>query len=323
VALPNPSLLDIDSDDLVALQLNLDYRQRKALAPDFARRVGQFAATLGVTAPNGVLGGMLAAELEDRGYARLGAVLSPGAVADVLAHFAQRPVFGAHIHAHSDGIAHTLEELESTMPFACFRQQDVVTAPHVLEIANDPTILDAVGSYLGCPPTLYSMNAWWSFPRPGGAAVITQGFHRDEDDLKNCVLFLYLTDVGADGCHEYIRHSHNPQELKRRLGGQDVDALFQGIGYREERAYRELLGALIDPIEGNAGEGFLSDPDGLHRARQPETDRRLIVWLRYGLHRNRAYIQDKLWPVPRARVAGRLPDTARARFVNRLVVEPE
>ena len=103
-----------------------------------------------------------------------------------------------------------------------------------------------------------------------------------------------------------------------------LDELFDGNGYGpgREDVYRALFGHLIDPIGGKAGDAFLTDPDGLHRASHPTKQRRLIVWLRYGMHRNCAYARDLLQPVPRSAVAGRLPETPATRFVNRLVVSP-
>ena len=336
----NPSSLAIDTDDLVALQLRLNFHQRKIFAPQFAARVNQMAAALGV-APSDLAGGSdLAAALRDVGYARLGPILPENAVKEVIAHFSERPCFNAHVVAQSDGRESRLEDLASRAHFGSYRPTDVITAPHILELANDPRILDAVGDYLGCVPSLYSMNAWWSFPRPEVGEVITQKFHRDEDDFGNCVLFLYLTDTDEDGCHQYIRYSHRLDELRRRVavqgrvsidlpGGRKFDVtpgleeLFEGNGHDRDDVYTTLLGDLIESIEGAAGDGFLTDPDGLHRAKHPIGKRRLIVWLRYGMHRNCSYVRDLLWPVPKEAVAGRLPDTAAARFVNRLVVVPD
>jgi hypothetical protein len=281
----------------------------------------------------------LVAPLHDQGYARLGPTLPRDKIKDVLAHFDGRPCFNAHVAAQSDGIGSHPDDLAGRAHFGSYRPEDVVTAPHILELANDPRILAAVGNYLGCVPSLYSMNAWWSFPRPGFGTAITQNFHRDGDDFKNCVLFLYLTDTFDDGCHEYIRYSHDLDALARHIGrpapfaielgdekklnvSEGLDELFEGTGLGRDDIYQTLLGDLIEPIAGAAGDGFLTDPDGLHRATHPLHKRRLIVWLRYGMHRNCAYARDLLKPVARAQVAGRLPDTPIARFVNRLLVKP-
>jgi hypothetical protein len=335
----NPSSLSIDTNQLVVHQLHLGYRERKIFAVDFAGRVNQVAELLGVGDFDRTAGADLAAPLHEFGYARLGPLLSPNAIKDILAHFAERPCFNAHVVAQSDGIGRHPEELADRSHFGSYRAADVITAPHILELANDPRILSAVGSYLGCVPSLYSMNAWWSFPRPGFGTSTTQNFHRDCDDYKNCVLFLYLTDTFEDGCHQYIRYSHDPDLLARhfghrgrftveRVGGEKLnvseglDELFEGAGYGRDDVYKTLFSDLVEPIAGAAGDGFLTDPDGLHRATLPTNKRRLIVWLRYGMHRNSAYVQDLLLPVPRREVVGRLPDTLAARFINRLVVSP-
>ncbi len=335
----NPSALAIDTDYLVLHQLRLGYRERKIFALDFAQRVNQLAELLGTGRFDPSAGAEIAAPLHDQGYARLGPLLSPTQITDLLGYFAERPCFNAHVVAQSDQVEARPDDLAGRAHFGSYRAHDVIMAPHVLELANDPRILDAVGNYLGCVPSLYSMNAWWSFPRPEFGTGITQNFHRDGDDYKNCVLFLYLTDTLDDGCHEYIRYSHHPDTLAQHFAGKGrftveladgeklavsdkLDELFEGTGYGRDDVYRTLFGNLEERIAGAAGDGFLTDPDGLHRAAHPMHKRRLIVWLRYGMHRNCAYVRDLLQPVERARVAGRLPDTPTARFVNRLVVSP-
>ena len=187
----NPSSLAIDTDDFVTLQIQMSYRQRKAFAPEFAKRVNVMAEMLGVGAMNMGPGTPLADGVRDFGHARAGSLLSRVQIGDILTHFSDRPCFNSHVVAQSDGKASTVEELATHAFFGSYRQDDVVPAPYILELANDPRILSAVGNYLGCVPSLYSMNAWWSFPRPGQDAAITQKFHRDEDDFKSCVLFLY------------------------------------------------------------------------------------------------------------------------------------
>ena len=335
----NPSALPIDADNLVLTQVRLAYRQCKAFARDFAGKVNQMTDLLGVTRPDAAPGADLAAALDEFGYARAGSLLSSTQIKDLLDYFAERPCYNAHVVAQSDQIGRRADELATAAHFGSYHGQDVVVAPHILELANSPRILSAVGAYLGCTPSLYSMNAWWSFPRPESGIAVTQAFHRDLDDFKNCVLFLYLTDTPDDGRHEYIRYSHDPDTLSRYLGkigkltieranGQKLlvtdglDELFDGHGYGRDDIYGALFPKLVEPIAGVAGEGFLTDPDGLHRATLPMTKRRLIVWLRYGMHRNSAYVRDLTQPVPRAAVAGRLSDTAESRYINRLVVDP-
>lgn len=335
----NPSALAIDTDYLLLHQLRLGYRERKVFSIDFAQRVNQMAELLGAGTFDPAAGAEIAAPLHEQGYARLGALLSPHQINDLLDYFAERPCFNAHVVAQSDQVEARPDDLAGRAHFGSYRAHDVIMAPHVLELANNPRILAAVGNYLGCVPSLYSINAWWSFPRPEFGTGITQNYHRDGDDFKNCVLFLYLTDTYDDGYHEYIRYSHDPDKLAAQFGRKErftvelpdgeklavsekLDELFEGTGYGRDDLYRALFPELMDPIAGAAGCGFLTDPDGLHRAAHPMRNRRLIVWLRYGMHRNCAYVRDLLQPIERARVGARLPNTQFARFVNRLIVSP-
>jgi len=94
----------------------------------------------------------------------------------------------------------------------------VLKAPRLLEALNDPALIDLIEQYLGCVPTLYSLNAWWTFPADKPEMTNVQFFHRDTDDWRFLTLFLYLTDVGPDGGpHEAIPGSHSIDGMKRRL----------------------------------------------------------------------------------------------------------
>ena len=56
-----------------------------------------------------------------------------------------------------------------------------------------------------------------------------------------------------------------------------------------------------DIMEGCAGTGVLMLPSGFHCGGAPK-GRRLLSWVRYGTHANRAYVNDRIQPV---HVAGR------------------
>ena len=61
---------------------------------------------------------------------------------------------------------------------------------------------------------------------------------------------------------------------------------------------------------------------GVSDAPLPKSNR-LLGWIRYGLYRNATSLGDNpLGPAPRTLAAGRIPDTPRHKFINRLVVEP-
>jgi len=96
---------------------------------------------------------------------------------------------------------------------------DIINAPYLLQIANDPLILDIAASFLGCKPTIGYMAVWWSYPTIKRAQQ-AEKFHRDVDDWRFLKLFIYLTDVNdKNGPHIYVTHSSTSNQLNeiRRL----------------------------------------------------------------------------------------------------------
>ena len=341
MALPT---LPIDAPAIIDIYWRLNYPERERFAASFAERINACATENGVDYAAMLAGGgeREGATIADNGYARLGVAFESGKLRDIHDHFASRPVFNGHVAAKSDGVPHTVDELAGRSPFACYRQDDVVTAPYLLEFANDPRILAIAARSLGCVPTLYSMNAWWSYPTAGGAAPYTQTFHRDSDDFRNCVLFVFLTDVGDnDGAHEYIRGTQSVEAITRHMGGPgpyfvdlahegtrrryrvELKDLFDTTGYCGDHIYAELFPSLIETIGGPAGSAFMTETRGLHRARIPRLRRRLILWIRYGMYRNNAYIGDRLSPAKGPGLMRRIGDTPAARFINRLIVDDD
>ena len=268
--------------------------------------------------------------LEAAGYVPLGPLLSPEQADETRAYFERTPCYAAHVAAKSDGIPRDPNGAAAAHPFGSYMLEEIVSAPHILELANRPDVLALAEAYLGCVPTLYSMNAWWSFPQTKEAERVTQMFHRDLDDFRFLALFVYLTDVDeGNGPHQYIRGSHRPEIVHRYLidNGRDEDEadgliadLFKGTGYAGRDLYPLHLDRRIDTIAGPAGSAFLADAYGLHRGVPPTGARRLVCWIRYGLFENAASAEDKITPVPRAAVAGRVPDDAKSNYVNRLIV---
>ncbi len=334
--MPLPTL-PIDAPAIVDIVKRLNFPDRERFAISFAERINRCARENDVDY-DAILsaGGEIDADcLRRDGYVRLRASFDAAQLRDIHEYFSSCSVFGAHIASQSDGVPHALDELEGRSPFACYTMADVVGAPHLLEFANHPHIRAIAARYLGCVPTLYSLNAWWSFADRDERQALTQEFHRDNDDFRNCVLFAYLTDVSdADGAHEYIRGTQSIEEVARHLGGHgpyrfDLDGkryqvelkdMFESDGYHGDPAYRALFADRIDVIAGPSGSTFFTDTRGLHRARVPRVRRRLILWIRYGMFRNRAYVGDKLVPVAGSNLLERAGGDAAAAFTNRLVI---
>jgi hypothetical protein len=148
---------------------------------------------------------------------------------------------------------------------------DVELIPEAVELANDPTILAAVGAYLGCKPTIDDILAWWSLPGRS-APFEEQYFHRDWDSIRFVKLFVYLSDVSeADGPHVFVRGSHRSDKLLLRPGRRrsDEDVLSQ---VNPEDVIR---------FTGPFGTTFLEDTFGLHKGTMPTTGTRLVLQVRY------------------------------------------
>lgn len=275
----------------------------------------------------------LAASLEDDGLAPFAPLLSPIDADAVRSHLEGCPVFSSHIAARSDRVPRRLEEAQRFAPIASYRLEDLVTAPKLLDLANDPGVLAIAESYLGCTPTIYSMNAVWTFPLAPGE-VQTQFFHRDNDDFRFCTLFIILTEsTGQDGAHLFVRKTHSLEKLNAwHSGGHqdgggpgdsdiDLDSIFNE--FEIDRDYLQILissifSKLITPVHGPAGTSFIADTFGFHRGEAVRTNR-LLFWVRYGLYRNFTLAADGIQPVSIADAPVRSPRDEYFRYTNRCI----
>lgn len=148
---------------------------------------------------------------------------------------------------------------------------DVIRAPYLIGLANDPSILRVLEGYFHCKPTISKISAWWSFPTGLGAQQ-AENFHRDVDDWRFVKLFVYLTDVDHEtGPHMFVRWSPSEDRLNeiRRFTDQEV--------------FREFESQFIITIKGRAGTGFLENTFGLHRGYPVEKGKRLLFQVIYSL----------------------------------------
>ena len=148
---------------------------------------------------------------------------------------------------------------------------DVESIPEAIRIANDPKILQIVGRYIGCKPTIDDINAWWSLPNRA-APREEQFFHRDNDSIRFLKMFIYLTDVEEDsGPHVFIPGSHLTDEFSE-LGGRR---------FEDEELARAGLLDCAKHFVGPFGMTFLEDTSGLHKGQLPIDKPRLILQIRY------------------------------------------
>jgi hypothetical protein len=148
---------------------------------------------------------------------------------------------------------------------------DVITAPHLLKLANRPELLAIAEEFLGCKPTIGYMAAWWSFAT-NEPALAAEKFHRDVDDWRFLKLFVYLTDVGdKQGPHIYVQASADTEQLLdiRRYEDAEVISAFGNNA--------------ILTNTGNAGEAFFENTFGIHKGQPVEAGRRLLFQVVYSL----------------------------------------
>lgn len=257
-------LLDRRAPMFYGQRLVLDPVRRRAVARWLARR-RPHSAVLASHAPAAAA----AAALERDGFHVLAAPLQAGQLDDIAAHLARwrcrdpyRPELG-----DIDPIA----SVPSATHVAFYPPEAVVSAPHVIALANDPFILAIVENLFGCKPTIGYLAAWWSFK---GHAEGEQAelFHRDVDDWRFLKLFIYLTDVdGAAGPHVYVPGSQTVPKLLR-------------IGRYSDAAVTAAFGVdVVHRFEGPRGTAFLEDTFGLHRGLPPRNRNRLVLQVVYSL----------------------------------------
>lgn len=149
--------------------------------------------------------------------------------------------------------------------------KDVLAAPHLLELANDPRILDIVGTFLGCKPTIGYIATWWSYATDLGPQQ-AENYHRDVDDWRFVKLFVYLTEVKeSNGPHNYVTYSAQSNALNkiRRYHDQEVFSVYGKNNIRT--------------ITSNAGQGFLENTYGIHKGQPVRDGRRLLFQVVYSM----------------------------------------
>jgi len=208
--------------------------------------------------------------LKNIGFFRLGQLLTATQCGELVEYFKQKPVFDPYRPSNATFIPLSAER-PSGAHVAHHSQEDLLHAPYLLEIANDPQVLDVVSSFLGCKPTIGYMAVWWSYPTSAGP-IQAENFHRDLDDWRFVKLFVYLTDVTSEnGPHIYVNHSSTRPALlgARRFKDAEVEA--------------EFSAGETETILSSAGNGFLEDTFGIHKGQPLKHGHRLLFQVVYTL----------------------------------------
>lgn len=209
--------------------------------------------------------------LRDSGLYHLGEILSQQQCDELIEYFNNCKVSDPY-----NASAPKFNPLSGNRPkgahVAHHNAQDIVNAPYLMDIANNPKVLDVVGGFLGCKPTIGYIATWWSYPTDEGPKQ-AENFHRDVDDWRFIKLFLYLTEVKQEnGPHKYVLHSSTKPVLTqiRRLNDDEVSHSFG-----EEN---------ILTMTSQAGHAFLEDTYGVHKGQPLQSGNRLLFQVVYTLN---------------------------------------
>lgn len=211
-----------------------------------------------------------AEDLKTSGLHRLGSLLSPEKCTELVSYFESKDVTDPYRPSVPPFLP-----LSSRRPaeahIAHHSANDIVEAPYLVELANDPRIIDAVSGFLGCKPTIGYMATWWSYATSTGPQQ-AENFHRDVDDWRFVKLFVYLTEVTSErGPHKYVLYSSPTPRLTviRRYQDDEVQSAFGADN--------------ILTMTAQPGEGFLEDTYGLHKGQPVQSGRRLLFQVMYTL----------------------------------------
>lgn len=211
-----------------------------------------------------------ARNLNGSGLHELGQLLSAEQCHELIDYFEQKPVRDPY-RTSVPNFMPLADGRPAEAHIAHHDARDILAAPYLLDLANDPLILDVVSRFLGCKPTIGYMATWWSYATGLGAQQ-AENFHRDVDDWRFVKLFVYLTEVAMEsGPHKYVLYSSLQKKLNeiRRFDDNEVVQTFGAENIRTMTA--------------TAGEGFLEDTYGIHKGQPVQSGHRLLFQVVYTL----------------------------------------
>ncbi len=272
-------------------------------------------------------------QLATTGIVRMPFRVPEAACKDLVDYFLATPCHNAHSVAYGDGSVGLPLKDTHGWPYGSYTLEQTLKAPALIELALKEELLDLIGGYLGCLPTLYSINTFWTFPRP--EAGVTHKYHRDEDDYRFLAVFVFWTDVSVgEGDFVFVPETHTAGAIRRRSQRQSLrfwqrkDGLtldhFRrsrgSIAYEDDESFHALISPSAQRFDGPAGTVHCGDTFGIHKGTPPATKPRLSTWLRYGLGENMATGIDKAPPLPVDILGGRVTLDEQTRHICRLLI---
>jgi hypothetical protein len=273
--------------------------------------------------------------LRREGIVRLGTPFTAGQVHDIQDYFLKRPIFNGHIpmSARHRGLRRYVNYTAENYPIGCYSAQEIALAPHLLEFALSPMVLDTAAAYFGCAPRLTWLQSWWNFAGPGDYPHRQNFYHRDSNDFGMFWLYVYLTDVdGGAGPHRLVRRSGDfavvrerfdrakaDPALSKQLDGVTLDDL-NGLGHGIADDVKEaIFDGLTELMTGPAGTAFVTRGIDYHKVVTPLVKKRQIYAARFCINEFNYPGPDRDGdPIPCEVVAERVGDDEQLRYVTGL-----
>jgi hypothetical protein len=246
------------------------------------KRREQIAALIGRCLPGGNVASpsemsrAMADKLKRQGFTMADGLVKSHEVDDIR-EYLERQKFYDPRHPEMGGVSDP-GKVPSTCYHGYYPDDVVVSAPHLMRIANDPLILDALELVFGSKPTITTALIWWLFSSYDFADKEREQFlwntsnmHRDIDDWLQIKLFIYLTDVAEETApHLFLEGSHS--------GGPGAGKSTLSLDFVGKTCSEKVIA-----VHGKAGVAWLENPFGFHLGKKPETGNRLIAAISYSL----------------------------------------
>lgn len=211
---------------------------------------------------------VILSELESKGVVKIPNLFSAQQLKDILCHLNKAELTERYMRGKARKFY--LDDVPEGVRTAEFCQKHLLSMPDILLAANNELLLNVIGQYLNCKPTLSNVCAWKSFAS-NERAVASENYHRDSDDMRFLKVFVYLTDVDENaGPHVYIEESHKAESFLKVKRYSDIEV---------EKAFPDKKRIML----GKSGECFIEDTFGLHRGFPPRKTNRILLQFEYSL----------------------------------------
>ncbi len=207
-------------------------------------------------------------KMEEDGVIFLPKLVNSAEIKEIKEYLKDKKMF---LNYDRDKTLYAPDEIPETAHVSSYLKEDIIHCPHLINIANNPLVLDIVAKVMKCKPTISSINVWRSYPG-FDIAKDSENFHRDVDNFHFLKLFIYLTDVDEQsGPHVYVKKSHKTKNFLRI-------ARFSDDEVQKQYPAEDIL-----KIIGEEGSTILENTFGLHKGQVAETKERLMFQVEYSL----------------------------------------